>query len=122
MKRILVIEDEPRLLMLLKRILTDGGYSVAVAENGREGLEKFTEIKPELVITDILMPDVDGIDVIRKLKANSSDQKIIAMSGGSSHLSTSFTQKMAHAFGIEHFLAKPFSNHEVLALVEETIG
>jgi CheY-like chemotaxis protein len=122
MKKILVIEDEPKLLLLLQRILEGCGYSVATAANGEEGLKIFREMQPELVITDILMPNVDGIDVIRKLRRESGTQKIIAMSGGSSHISTNFTQKMASAFGVQHFLSKPFSNQEVILLVEATIG
>ncbi|MBF0455421.1 MAG: response regulator [Magnetococcales bacterium] len=122
MSEILVIDDEPRLLNLLKRVLEEAGYSVATAENGRMGLQVFNEVQPKLIITDILMPEMDGIDVIRTFLEDHKSVKIIAISGGSRHLSADFTLQMAHSFGVEKTLFKPFSNQEILSAVEASIG
>jgi DNA-binding NtrC family response regulator len=115
---ILVIDDDSRLLNLLKQVLETNGYVVMTAIDGLEGLKIFTDRHPKLVITDIIMPEVDGIDVIRICKEAHHNQKIIAMSGGSHHLSANFNLKIANCFGIHTTLAKPFSNQDFLVAVK----
>jgi DNA-binding response OmpR family regulator len=82
MAKILVMDDEPSILLMIKKMLEKEGYEVAVALNGIEGMELFEENKPDLVITDIIMPGKEGLETILELRKKYSELKIIAISGG----------------------------------------
>ena len=77
---ILVIDDEPVLRMTFKHLLEGQGYKIWLAENGNEGLQVFKEKQPDLVITDMVMPEVDGFQTIQSLRELDPDLPIIAMS------------------------------------------
>ncbi len=79
-RRVLVIDDEPVLRTTFKYLLEDLGYRVWVAANGREGIECFTRVLPDLVITDMLMPELDGFETIRQIRTVCPALPIIAMS------------------------------------------
>jgi len=81
-QRILVIDDESQLRAMLKKFLEMEGYEVITASNGKEGLHLFSEDPADLVITDLIMPDKEGIETIKELKASNPKTKVIAMSGG----------------------------------------
>lgn len=80
---ILIIEDHTSVRMLLARVLEDAGYQVCEAVNGRQGLERFRAQPVDLVITDLEMPEMNGLDVILELTHAFLDVKVIAMSGRS---------------------------------------
>src|SRR4030043_421440 len=80
-KTILVVEDEENVLSAVKDTLENAGYAVAVATNGKEGIGLFDSLAPDLVITDINMPEVEGIELIRGLSSHTPKVPIIAMSG-----------------------------------------
>lgn len=82
MYKVLVIDDEPVLRATFKHILEESGYEVWVAENGVVGVDRCREIHPDLVITDIWMPEQDGFATIRILRDEFPDIRIIAMSAG----------------------------------------
>jgi YesN/AraC family two-component response regulator len=82
MAKILVIDDEPSILLMLKKMLEKAGHAVDMALNGREGMELVEKNKPDLVITDIIMPEKEGLETIMALKKNYPKIKIIAISGG----------------------------------------
>ena len=82
MARILVIDDEPSVLDVLRKILQMEGYEVITAANGEEGLELFRQISCDLVITDMVMPAKDGLQTILDLRKEKPDLPVIAMSGG----------------------------------------
>lgn len=82
MAKILVFDDEPSILLMIKKILEKAGHEVEVALNGREGLELFEKNKPDLLITDIIMPEKEGLETIFELRRKHPDLKIIAISGG----------------------------------------
>src|ERR1700729_3715662 len=81
MPEILVIDDDPRIRRLLVRILTGVGHKVHEAEDGRKGLMLLRQIKPALVITDIFMPEVEGLEAIRTIRDEAPDTPIVAISG-----------------------------------------
>ncbi len=78
---ILIIDDDPQFRRLLVRILKGAGYTVSKAINGRDGLDLFRLMRPALVITDIVMPDMEGIEMIREMRAEASTLPILAISG-----------------------------------------
>jgi DNA-binding response OmpR family regulator len=82
MAKILVIDDEPSILLMLKKMLEREGHEVDLALNGRDGMELFESIKPALVITDIIMPEKEGLETILELRKKNPGLKIIAISGG----------------------------------------
>jgi DNA-binding response OmpR family regulator len=82
MAKILVLDDEPSILLMIKKMLEKEGHVVDVALNGIEGMELFEEIKPDMVITDIIMPGKEGLETILELRKKYPELKIIAISGG----------------------------------------
>lgn len=82
MPKILVMDDEPSILLMIKKMLEKAGYEVIVAINGKEGMRLFEKEKPDLIITDIIMPEKEGLETIFELRRMYPDLKIIAISGG----------------------------------------
>ena len=121
MERILVIDDEPHILLMVKKMLERAGYEVDLASNGSEGLRLFNKLRPALVITDIIMPEKEGLETIREMKRISSDLKIIAMSGGGKISADNYLET-AKIFGASRLIEKPFSQKQLLTYVEELVG
>jgi CheY-like chemotaxis protein len=121
MKRILVIDDDAHVRVTLGAILGRLGFEVVSAEDGREGLELFRKLAPDLVITDIIMPEQDGIATIARAREQSPQTRIIAMSGGG-RLGNSDMLKLARAAGADDILAKPFAVADLIAVVTRTLG
>jgi YesN/AraC family two-component response regulator len=82
MATIYVFDDEASILLMIKKMLEKAGHEVSTALNGREGMELFNNKKPDLLITDILMPEKEGLETIMELRKKYPDLKIIAISGG----------------------------------------
>jgi len=82
MAKILVLDDEPSILLMIKKMLEKAGHEVDLALNGREGMELFEKNKPDLLITDIIMPEKEGLETILELRKKYPGLKIIAISGG----------------------------------------
>ena len=82
MARILVIDDEPYILLMLKKMLEKDGHEVDMALNGMEGIKLFEKNRFDLLITDIIMPEKEGLEIIMELKKENPGLKIIAISGG----------------------------------------
>ncbi|MFQ6113091.1 MAG: response regulator [bacterium] len=120
MAKILVIDDESQVRMMLREILEDEGYEVAEAPDGKAGLELFRNEPTDLVITDIIMPEKDGLATIRELREISSDVKIIAISGGGHVVRTDYLQ-VAQIFGAQRVLRKPVGYNELLRAVAELL-
>jgi len=118
MKKILVIDDEPHILRMLKKMLERAGYEIDIASNGMEGLELFKKYPTDLVITDIIMPEKEGLETIREMKRIQSGLKIIAMSGGGKITADNYLQT-AKLFGASRILEKPFTQQQMVAAVKE---
>ena len=121
MERILVIDDEPHILLMVKKMLERAGYDVDLASNGSEGLRLFNKLRPVLVITDIIMPEKEGLETIREMKRINSDLVIIAMSGGGKISADNYLET-AKIFGASRLIEKPFSQKQLLSYVEELVG
>jgi two-component system, chemotaxis family, chemotaxis protein CheY len=107
MATILVIDDDALVRRTIARMLRCWGYEVIVAEDGCRGVELFRSAAPALVITDIIMPDKDGIETIRDIRALRPDVKIIAMSGGGRIGNLDFLN-IAAKLGAAEIISKPF--------------
>lgn len=121
MARILLIEDEPELRKTLCHVLVRDGHFVSEAEDGRTGAVRLARERFDLVITNILMPEVDGVEVIQMVRRLHPGTRILAMSG-SGRTSAHIYLALAAKLGAHKSLAKPFSPEELLANVRELVG
>jgi CheY-like chemotaxis protein len=112
-KKILVIDDDATIRYTLKQILTKLSYQVSEAEDGDLGLARVKEINPDLVITDIIMPNKDGIQFITELQKINRYIPIIAMSGGRRAVTANFNLGSAELLGAKATLSKPFTIEEI---------
>jgi len=121
MSKVLVLEDDAKLRELLCEALEAAGYEVADEADGDAGLKAFKRSPADLVIADIFMPDKDGLDVIRELKADFSEVKIIAISGGG-RLDKDTYLMVASKMGADRVMGKPFEMHDLVEAVREVLG
>ncbi len=120
MRKVLIIDDEPYILLMLKKMLEKEGYEVDLASNGKEGLDLFEKNAADLVITDIIMPEREGLEIILEMKKRRPDLKIIAISGGGRISPESYLECAAH-FGAARVFQKPFKQKELVSAVNELI-
>ena len=120
-KRILIIDDEPHILLMLKKMLERSGYEIDMAANGLEGIRLFRETSADLVITDIIMPEKEGLETIREMRMIRDDLKIIAMSGGGKVSAENYLDA-AQIFGAARMISKPFTKAEMVSAVRELLG
>lgn len=121
MARILVIDDEELARFTLREILETAGHEVSEARNGNEGIA-FQKAQPfDLVITDIIMPEKEGVETIIEMKRDCPGVKIIGISGGGRTRNLDFL-KLAKQFGAMRVLAKPFTEGELLECVNACLS
>lgn len=121
MKRILVIDDDRQLRLMLDAMLKSAGYEVKAVEDGSLALGAVREFKPDLVITDLFMPEKEGLQTITELRCEAPKLKIMAISGGTPLSSMDFLG-VAKKMGAQKTLAKPFVRQDLLTAVAELIG
>ena len=121
MALILVIDDDDDVRSALRRRLEQTGYEVITAADGADGIRLFRESPVDLIITDIIMPELNGITAILELKQESPDVKIIAISGGGFIEAEEYLY-MARVVGVERTFTKPFAGDELLKAVGEILG
>jgi len=119
--RILIIDDDEAVRESTQMILNVHGYQACVASGGQEGLNSLTHQQFDIVITDILMPAVDGIETIREIRKRHPAMKILAMSGGDR--SARYNSLIsAHALGADQIMKKPFGEDMLLAMIRGLAG
>ena len=118
---ILIVDDEPGIRELLTMILEAAGHSVVVAEDGMEAPKVMASRAIDVVITDLLMPERDGLEFITEVRKKYPAVKIIAMSGGGRIARDSYL-RIAKNFGAHLLLEKPFNQSSVIAAVESVQG
>jgi len=118
--RVLVIDDDATLRSAVRRILERAGYDVLEAGDGAAGLQLHEQQGADVVIVDIFMPERDGLELIRDLRATSPQAKIVAMSGGGRSGKIDLL-KDATVFGASRTLWKPFEMTELLAAVRDLL-
>ena len=116
MAKILLIDDEEQMRFLLTRMLTRDGHEVFVAQDGEEGVQSFYQVNPDLVITDIVMPEKDGLGVIAEILATHPKQPIIAMSGGRRILTVELDA--VEIMGVKGILQKPFTHQQLQEVIQ----
>ena len=118
---ILIVDDNDDIRTFLKRILTSTGHQITEARNGKEAIEQIGKTPADLVISDIFMPETDGVELIRQLRKLQPGLKVIAVSGGGDYGDMDILQaaKMLGAFRV---FTKPFPAGEMIAAVKEALA
>ena len=118
-KRVLICDDAAFMRMMIKDILTKNGYEIAAeAENGIKAVEKYNETKPDLVMMDITMPEMDGIQALKKIKEVDASANVIMCSAmGQQAMVIESIQS-----GARDFIVKPFNQDRVLEAVKKAVG
>ena len=119
-KSILVIDDNETMLRMICDLLGRSGFATLSASDGVKGLKAYYADHPGLVITDLIMPNKEGLEVIMELNKQDPKPKIIAMSGGG-RLEPQTYLPLAEMLGADHVLEKPFHPAELVALVKELL-
>src|SRR5437667_11883237 len=114
--RVLVVDDEPQITRVLRTVLTSQGYQVRTAPEGHAAMENFTEWHPELVITDLFMPHMDGVELCRRIRAVSSVPIIVLSVKGEER-----SKVEALDSGADDYVTKPFGIDELLARVRAAL-
>ena len=114
--RVLVVDDEPQITRVLRTVLSSQGYQVRTASEGESALTSFTEWRPELVITDLYMPHMDGIELCRRIRAMSNVPIIVLSVKGEER-----TKVEALDSGADDYVTKPFGIDELLARVRAAL-
>jgi DNA-binding NtrC family response regulator len=120
MARILVIDDDVQILEMLRQTLEREGYEVIGSLDGKEGIRLYREAPTDLIITDIVMPEKEGIETIMELKRDFPDVKIIAISGGG-RIGPEDYLRIAKKLGAMHTFTKPIGREELLGVVRELL-
>jgi CheY-like chemotaxis protein len=121
MKRILLIEDDENIRKMLRISLESYGYAVTEAGDGKEGMASYKASPADLVLTDLVMPEKEGLETIRELRKTNSQVKIIAMSGGS-RSNAGENLKMAKLFGATALISKPFEISKLAQTIADVLG
>jgi CheY-like chemotaxis protein len=130
MARILIVDDEEDVRIALKQVLERAGYEVSVAATGNEGLDVMKREGADLVITDVIMPGVDGIATAKEIREKYRDTRIIVISGGGrtapepyepDAISTRSYLASASKAGADQTLTKPFDRDELLRVVQDLL-
>ncbi|WP_300155031.1 response regulator [Solidesulfovibrio sp.] len=121
MKLVLVVDDDPSIRALLRLYLEGAGYGVAEAGDGRQAMRRIVEQPPDLVVLDIFMPEMDGLEVLQQLREQTRPCKVMAISGGSAKIGMDL---LGHAviFGADDVLEKPFDAPTLLLKAAALIG
>ncbi len=120
-RRILLIDDNKLLREAIGDLLESDGYAVASAGTGDAGLAMFRAGRPDLVITDLAMPEPDGIEIVRALSTEVPRPRIIVISGGGERLDSLSNLRRAQNLGADRILEKPFRANALLELVNAVL-
>lgn len=119
-RKVLIVDDEPHMLRVTELSLKKGGYGLVIGRNGREAIELATREKPDLIVMDVNMPELDGLAALQQLKASPDTASIpVIMLTVRGH---ALTRQQAEASGSAVFLTKPFSPTQLLGEVRRILG
>jgi two-component system, chemotaxis family, chemotaxis protein CheY len=121
MALVLVIEDDAGLRRLLRWQLEKGGHRVVEAPDGRAGIAEYKRERPDLVVCDLFMPEIDGLGVIQELRRFDPGARIVAVSGGGAKIRGDFLE-IARILGAVDTLAKPFGREDLLEAVGKALA
>ena len=107
MAKVLVIDDEPSVRKLIGMLLSQDGYEVVLSDNGEKGLDLYRREHPDVIVLDLIMPGMDGIEVLRQIRSVDLKQSVVILTGDS----TPETKRQVRALGVSEFILKGSSLH-----------
>ena len=118
-KHILIVDDEVSILVPLKFLLEKNNYSIAVAQSGKDALDRIRAEKPDLILLDIMLPDLDGYEIFQLIRENRAwdDIKVIYLTAKNRDLDIAKGLNL----GVDAYITKPFSNAELLAQINQLL-
>jgi len=115
-KKVLVVDDEPDTLELVKLVLESGGFEAILANNGKEAMAQIAIVRPDLVLLDIMMPDMDGWDVFRKMKERDPGIPIAILTAKAQNIDKLLG---LHVLKADDYITKPFGKNELISKVKK---
>jgi CheY-like chemotaxis protein len=122
MARILLVEDSPDVSLTVREILAASGHSVVEAASGKQALEQLKAGPFDAIVTDVWMPEMDGIAFLKEVRGAGNKIPIVVISGGAPNAPLSYTAPLASTFGANVVLYKPFEKAELLNAVKSVLG
>ncbi len=117
-RKILIVDDEPAMCQVLEDFFTMNSFDVVTSGDGEEGLKQFKKGNVDLVVTDLTMPRMDGVDLLREIKSSESSVPVILMTG----LNLNQVDSIAKKYGADGYIMKPFSFLQMMKLVQELLS
>ncbi len=117
-KKVLVVDDEPDALELVKLVLESGGFKTILATSGMEALSQIDRMRPDAVLLDIMMPDMDGWDVFRKIKEKDSKIPIAILTAKAQNIDRLLG---LHVLKADDYITKPFGKNELIGKVRKLV-
>ena len=115
-EKILVVDDDVNICELLRLYLTKEGYQVTIANDGEEGLDKFNQVKPDMVLLDVMMPKMDGLEVCRRIRKLGNTPVMMLTAKGET-----FDKVLGLELGADDYMVKPFDAKEVVARIKAVL-
>lgn len=115
-EKILVVDDDTNICELLRLYLTKEGYQVTTANDGEEGLEKFNQLKPDMVLLDVMMPRMDGLEVCRRIRKLGNTPVMMLTAKGET-----FDKVLGLELGADDYVVKPFETKEIVARIKAVL-
>lgn len=119
-KTILIVDDELSILVPLQFLMEKAGYLVKLAQSGKEAIEKIAEIRPDLVLLDIMLPDLDGYEIYQMIRERPEWAAIRVIFLTAKNRDADIAKGIA--MGADAYITKPFSNTQLLTMIHELIG
>lgn len=122
MARILLVEDSPEVSLSVSEILASAGHSVEEAPSGKEALKRLKAGKFDAIVSDIWMPEMDGIALLKEIRGAGNTIPVVVISGGAPNAPLTYTAPLAATFGANLVVYKPFEKAELLKAVETVLA
>lgn len=119
-KKILIVDDEENIVISMEFLISQAGYELQIARNGQEALDKVSSFSPDLILLDVMMPNVNGFEVCRRIRENPAWQDIQIIMLTAKGREVEVTKGLA--LGVNSYIIKPFSTKELMAEVKRILG
>jgi CheY-like chemotaxis protein len=122
MAHILLVEDSPEVSLSVREILTAAGHSVEDAASGKEALVRLKAGRFDAIVSDIWMPEMDGIALLKEIRGAGNNIPVVVISGGAPNAPLTYTAPLAATFGANHVVYKPFERSELLKAIDAVLS
>ena len=122
MAKVLLVEDSPEVSLSVREILSYAGHSVEEVANGKQALATLKRGKFDVIVSDIWMPEMDGIALLKEIRGAGNDVPVVVISGGAPNAPLTYTAPLASTFGANFVIYKPFEKAELLKAIDSALA